>query len=200
MSGDTSITVRPADAVAWEDVAAVFGVRGEAGRCLCQRVRWPHRVWHEMPRAERQARLREQAAAGGGLVAYLGEEPAGWCAVGPRPGFGRLMQAQTTVPWAGRSEDRADAGVWAIGCLVSRAGFRRRGVMRAMVQAAVGFARAGGARALEGYPMVREVGREVPWGEMSVGAESAFAAAGFEVASRPAPRRVVMRVEFGAGG
>lgn len=189
----------PSDAVPWEDVAVVFGARGEAARCLCQRMRLPHRAWHDMPVSERGERLRAQAAAGGGLVAYLGAEPAGWCAIGPRPEFRRLTQAQTTVPWAGRAEDKADEGVWAVACFVTRAGFRRRGVMRALAAAAVGFAKARGARALEGYPMVPEVGKDVPWGEMSVGAQSVFAAAGFEVVSRPGVRRVVMRVEFGEG-
>ena len=196
---DEAIRVVPADAAPWEDVRAVFGARGETARCLCQRMRWPHRMWHEMPVGEREERLRAQAGAGGGLVAYLGEEPVGWCAVGPRPGFLRLTQAQTVVPWAGRSEDKGDEGVWAVACFVTRAGFRRRGVMRALAAAAVGFARERGARAVEGYPMVREVGRDVTWGEMSVGAESAFAAAGFRVVSRPGLRRVVMRVEFGVG-
>jgi hypothetical protein len=126
------IEVVPSDEVAWEGVRAVFGRRGEPARCLCQRMRWGHRAWHEMPVAEREERLRAQAAAGGGLVARIGGEPVGWCAVGPRPGFLRLMQAQTTTPWAGRSEDRADEGVWAVACFVTRAGFRRRGVMRAL--------------------------------------------------------------------
>ncbi len=196
---DEAITVMPADAVAWEAVRAVFGTRGEPARCLCQRMRWGHRAWHDMAVPEREERLRLQAGGGGGLVAFLGGEPAGWCAVGPRPGFGRLMQAQTTTPWAGRAEDRADEGVWAVACFVTRAGFRRRGVMRALAAASVGFARGRGARAVEGYPMVAAVGKDVPWGEMSVGAQSVFEAAGFEVVSRPGVRRVVMRVEFGVG-
>ena len=94
---------------------------------------------------EREKRLRAQAAGGGGLVAYLGEEPVGWCAVGPRPGFLRLTQAQTVVPWAGRSEDKADEGSGG-GLLRDAGGVRRRGVMRALAAASVGFARgAGGA-------------------------------------------------------
>jgi hypothetical protein len=120
-----SIRVVPSDGVAWEAVATVFGTRGEPARCLCQRMRWPHRTSHEMPAGEREERLRAQAGGGGGLVAFLGNEPVGWCAVGPRPGFRRLMQAQTTVPWAGRAEDRADGGVWVVACFVTRAGFRR---------------------------------------------------------------------------
>jgi hypothetical protein len=71
--------------------------------------------------------------------------------------------------------------------------------MGALTAASVGYARERGARAVEGYPMVAEVGKYVPWGEMSVGAESAFRAAGFREVSRPGVRRVVMRVEFGTG-
>ena len=169
---DETISVVPADQVAWEEVRAVFGTRGEPARCLCQRVRWGHRAWHEMPVGEREERLRLQAGAGGGLVARIGAEPVGWCTVGPRPEFGRLMQAQTTVPWVGRSEDKGDEGVWAVACFITRAGFQQRGVMRALAAASVGFARGRGARALDGYPMVPEVGRDVTWGEMSIwGAE-----------------------------
>jgi hypothetical protein len=59
-----------------------------------------------------------------------------------------------------------------------------------------GIARARGARALEGYPMLTEPGKEITWGELHVGSRSIFAAAGFAEVSRPTPRRVVMRIEF----
>ncbi len=192
------IRVLPSDAVAWEDVAKVFGTRGEPARCLCQRMRWPHRAWHEMPVSEREERLRVQAGAGGGLVASLGAEPEGWCAVGPRPGFGRLMQAQTTVPWAGRSEDKADEGVWAVACFVTRAGFRRQG-RDAGAGGGVGWvrARAGGAGG-RGVSDGRAGGEgRALGGDERPGAERVFEAAGFKVVSRPGLRRVVMRVELG---
>ena len=64
--------------------------------------------------------------------------------------------------------------------------------------AAVGFARGRGARAVEGYPMLTAPGQDIAWGELSVGARSVFEAAGFREVSRPSPRRVVMRVEFGS--
>lgn len=192
-----AIRATAAGAASWEDIRAVFGPRGEAARCLCQRMRLPHRAWHDMPVPARAERLRGQAGGDAGLVAWIAGEPVGWCAVGPRTGFARLFQPQATTVWAGRLEDRADAGVWAAVCFVTRAGFRRRGVMRALCAAAPAHARERGARAIEGYPMAAGVGRDVPWGEMSVGAETAFAAAGFAVASRPSPRRVVMRIDFG---
>ena len=57
------------------------------------------------------------------------------------------------VPWEGRAEDKADESVWAVTCLFTRAGFRKRGISRALARAAVDFARERGARAIEGYPM-----------------------------------------------
>jgi GNAT superfamily N-acetyltransferase len=192
---ETAVRVVPADAAPWEDVRAVFGARGEAARCLCQRMRRPHRAWHEMPMAEREERLRAQAAGGGGLVAYIGEEPVGWCG-GAAAGVLAADPGADDRALGGAGGGQGGEGVWAVACLVTRAGFRRRGVMRALAAASVGFATARGARAVKGYPMVRQVGKDVTWGEMSVGAESAFAAAGFRVVSRPGVRRVVMRVEF----
>lgn len=119
----------------------------------------------------------------------------GWCAVAPRSAYPRLL-LKTRVPWEGRAEDKADESVWAVTCFVTRAGFRRRGISRALARAAVGFARERGARALEGYPMLTQPGQEIAWGELHVGSRSIFAAAGFVEVSRPTLRRVVMRVDF----
>jgi hypothetical protein len=100
------------------------------------------------------------------------------------------------VPWTGRAEDRADPGVWAVTCFVTRTGFRRRGVSRAVARATVGFARERGARAVEGYPMILQPGQEMVWGELYVGTRGMFADAGYAEVSRPTKRRVVMRVDF----
>ena len=150
---------------------------------------------------ERAFRLRDQTDCGHpesgtttGLVAYLAGEPVGWCAVEPRTEYPRLLVMP--IPWAGRAQDKTDAGVWAVTCFVTRAGFRRRGVSRALAGAAVTFARERGARALEGYPMITHPGHDIAWGELHVGSRSIFAAAGFSEVHQPTLRRVVMRIDF----
>jgi hypothetical protein len=45
------------------------------------------------------------------------------------------------VPWADRAEDKTDDSVWAVTCLFTRAGFRKRGVSLALARAGVDFAR-----------------------------------------------------------
>jgi GNAT superfamily N-acetyltransferase len=78
-------------------------------------------------------------------------------------------------------------------CLLARAGFRKRGISRALVRAAVDFARERGARAIEGYPMTT---KRALLEELHVGTEATFAQAGFREVSRPTLRRVVMRIDF----
>jgi len=128
-----------------------------------------------------------------GLVAYLDGEPAGWCAVEPHTAYPRLL-LKARVPWDGRAEDRNDESVWAVTCFVTRAGFRRRGISRALALETVDYARQRGARALEAYPMITAPGAlDV---ELHVGLCSMFADAGFTEVSQPTVRRVVMRIDF----
>jgi GNAT superfamily N-acetyltransferase len=198
------VTIVPANEASWEDLQAVLGRRGDPFRCQCQRYKMqPRESWASVGTEELAFRLRTQTDCGhpessttSGLVAYLDGEPAGWCAVEPRTAYPRLL-LKTRVPWAGRAEDKTDDSVWAVTCFVTRTGFRRRGVSRALARAAVDSARQRGARALEGYPMITQPGQEVSLpGELHVGSRSVFADAGFTEVSRPTLRRVVMRIDF----
>lgn len=195
------VVVVPANEASWEDLDAVFGTRDYAARCRCQRLRYPGWFWRDSTWEERAEGLRVQTACGepdadatSGLVAYVDGEPAGWVAVEPRTAYPKLRTSR--VPWAGRVEDKDDDGVWAVTCFVVRKGYRGRGLTYRLAEATVGHARDRGARALEGYPMVTEPGREVTWGELHVGARVVFAQAGFEQVSHPTTRRVVMRVDL----
>ena len=203
-----ALTIVPANEAGWEDLLAVFGTRGDPSRCHCQRYKMqPRQSWASVGAEELAFRLRTQtdcchpeSATTSGLVAYLDGEPVGWCAVEPRTAYPRLL-LKTLVPWAGRAEDKTDAGVWAVTCFVTRTGFRRRGVSRALARAAVDFARERGARALEGYPMLTEHGQKITLlGELHVGCRSIFADAGFTEVTHPTLRRVVMRIDFWARG
>jgi GNAT superfamily N-acetyltransferase len=189
------LRIVPANQAAWEDLQAVFGTTGSTARCWCQRFRMlPKESWASEGPEELAARLRDQTACGNqkaqatsGLVAYLDGEPVGWCAVAPRADHPRLL-SDFRVPWLGRNEDKGDTTVWAVTCFVTRAGYRRRGIGRALARATVGFARERGASAVEGYPDFVDGG--------SVGTLAMFADAGYAEVSRPGIRRAVMRIDF----
>ncbi len=196
-----SYDVVPANETAWADLAAVFGVRGPAARCWCQRYKLdPGEAFASCPPEARADRLREQIDAGhpgsdatSGLVAYADGEPVGWCAVEPRAAYQGLVRNASMAAWTGREEDRSDPGVWAVTCVLARAGHRRRGVSRALVRAAVVHARDAGARVLEGYPMVTGSALDE---ELHPGVLSAFLGAGFVEVHRPSARRAVVAIQL----
>ena len=188
------LRIVPANQATWEDLQTVFG-SGDSARCWCQRFRMlPKESWASEGPEELAARLRDQTACGNkkaratsGLIAYLDGEPVGWCAVAPRADHPRLLR-DFRVPWLGRNEDKSDTTVWAVTCFVTRAGYRRRGISRALARAAADFARDRGAGAIEGYPDFVDGG--------SVGTLAMFTAAGFTEVSRPGNRRAVLRINF----
>lgn len=196
----TRVTISPANEATWDDLQAIFGARGDASRCWCQRFKMaPGESWANVGAAQHALRLRTQTRCGHsesetttGLVAYLDGEPVGWCAVEPRSAYQRMLR-NNRVPWEGRSEDKTDSSVWAVTCFVTRTGFRRQGIAHALARAAVDFARQRGARAVEGYPTIT---KNALLGELHVGTRAMFTAAGFTEISQPSVRRVVMRIDF----
>jgi GNAT superfamily N-acetyltransferase len=202
--GDGDVSVVPANEASWEDLQAVFG-RGGAAKCQCQRIKLGDGAWFPMPVEERAQRLREETDCGhpdagnsSGMIAYLDGEAVGWVAVEPRANYRRLRGS--SVPWAGRQEDPDDPEVWAVTCFAIRPGYRGQGLTRPLAQAAVGYAREHGAKAVEGYPMVPKPGQIVSWGEMNFGSRATFAAAGLRDVSHPTTRRVVMRLDLDEPG
>jgi GNAT superfamily N-acetyltransferase len=198
-----ALAIVPANEAACADLRAVFGSRGPAANCRCQRYKLrPREAFAKFPVEERDRRLREQTACGSpgspttsGLVAYLEAEPVGWCAVEPRPAYVGLVR-NNRVPWEGRDEDRADDSVWSVTCVFVRAGYRGRGIAYALARAAVDFAQSRGARAVEAYPLRTEPGQRISWDEIHVGSPAIFAAAGLVEVSHPTVRRIVMRLDF----
>ena len=194
------VRIAPANEASWEDLQAVFGTRGNPSRCWCQRYKMaPRESWASVGAAQHALRLRTQTRCGhpeseatSGLVAYLDGEPVGWCAVEPRTAYPRMLR-NNRVPWDGRSEDKNDDSVWAVTCFVTRTGYRRRGIGRALARAAAELARQRGARAVEGYPMTTKAALLE---ELHVGTRGMFAAAGFAEIIQPSLRRVVMRIDF----
>lgn len=196
-----SLVVVPANEVACADLDDVFGDRGGAALCRCQRYRLARgESFGSTPVEERRDRLHEQTACGDpgspattGLVALRDGVAVGWAAVAPRASYEGLVRNSNQTAWRGREEDRFDPDVWAVTCILTRVGERGQGVARALAQATVGFARERGARRLEAYPITVP---DAAWGEEHPGPLSVYLAAGFEVVHRPSKRRAVVSIDL----
>jgi predicted GNAT family acetyltransferase len=137
--------------------------------------------------AENRAALEGFVRAGVpvGLIGYVDERPAVWCAVAPRTEYYAIVHSRT-LP----IDDPEDELVWAINCLFVKSGYRGRGLTLPMVEAAVEYARSSGARVVEAYPV-----KTMP-GDPGRGVLSTFLDAGFTTYAEErtsAKRNVVVR-------
>ncbi|WNM24326.1 GNAT family N-acetyltransferase [Demequina capsici] len=198
---DPTVRIVPASQARREDLDAIFDAPGDQRSCRCQWTRLASAEYRTMTAAARAEALAEQAgcdrggdAASSGLIAFVDGEPAGWVAVEPRTVYRRFRTAR--IPWLGRDEDKDDDGVWVVSCFVVRRGFRGRGLMAVLAAAAVAHSAQGGARAVEGYPVVLDPAKGTYPGELYVGTVGAFEAAGMTEVAAPSARRRVMRIQL----
>lgn len=120
--------------------------------------------------AENRAALQGfvQTGAPVGLIGYVDERPAVWCAVAPRTEYAAIVRSRT-LP----IDEPDDDTIWAINCLFVKSGYRGQGLTSPMIDAAVEYARTSGARIVEAYPV-----KTMP-GDPGRGVLSTFLAAGF---------------------
>jgi len=182
-----AVVVHPVTPARWDDLAKLFGPRGACAGCWCM---WP-RVTSAEFRAgngdQRRRAFKRIVARGDrpGLIAYVGGEPAAWCAFGPRAEYRRLATSKTFAPVD-------DEPVWSVLCFFVARPFRRRGLSVRLLEAAAAHARARGARILEGYPTEPGSGRAADafvW----TGLASQFRRAGFSEVVRRSRTRPIMR-------
>ena len=189
------LEIRPVTPERWDDLERLFGPNGAYSNCWCTWWVLPGKEWDGTAPAARRAILQRLVAEGAepGLLAYLDGGPAGWCAVGPRARYARMMspRSRTFRPL----DDRPS---WVINCFYIAGTARRRGVAAALLAAAVEYAFAHGAERIEAYPI--DPGATRPnAANLFVGWLPAFLAAGFVEVGRVGDRPVV-RLERPAPG
>lgn len=189
------LDVHPLTRERWDDLTTLFGEGGDPKWCWCMYWRLRARDFSLSSAAANREGLQALADAdpAPGLVAYSDGRLVGWVGLGPRSDFERLERSKL-LP---RLDDRP---AWSIVCFVVSRRARGRGVARALLAAAVEYARAHGAPAIEAYPAATE-GRRIASAAAYTGTASMFAAAGFgqvrpsESVTGGVPR-VIVRLEL----
>jgi len=168
---------KPLTASRIDDFAHVLRSSGSGSGCWDL---WPRLTGAEqrsagLDRSNAKRRVRLSALArrrrAPGLLAYRGGEAVGWVSVGPRLDYHRLAGSRATP-----AVD--DAPVWVIPCITVRTAARGQGVAVGLIRAAVGYAMAHGAPAVEAYPRAGRTRVHDEWA--FYGTEALFKKAGFE--------------------
>ena len=150
-------SIRPAEG-RFDDVLAMLGGSIPEKACWCLTYRLSPAALKVGRRPCGDCCSREPAP---GLLAYIDEQPVGWCGVGPRSELHRLAHSRTIQ----QVDDRAVRGIV---CFVVKAGHCGRGAAGDLLDVAAEFAREGGAASLEGYPIDSSVDMKACYGCVAV--------------------------------
>ena len=171
----------------WKDFETLFGKNGACAGCWC--------MWWLMPRADFEAQrgdgtkraIKKIITTGHepGILAYDGDQPVGWCAIAPREAYSRLERSRLL-------QRVNDQPVWSIVCFYIARKYRRQGVTKGLIAAAIEFARSHGARIVEAYPVDPKRER-IESGAAYTGLASTFKSLGFVEVARRSETRPVMR-------
>jgi GNAT superfamily N-acetyltransferase len=178
------------------DLASLFEQGGDPRWCWCTWFRFRGRDFTTSTGAQNRADFESVATAlaperAAGLLAYRDGVAVGWTSLGPRQDFDRLTHATVLAALD-------DTPVWSIVCFVVGRQARGQGIGRALLSAAIEYARDHGATTLEAYPVDTGAGR-IRSANAAGGTLRMFLEAGFEVAAwrqanaKTRPRPIVRR-------
>jgi len=182
------LTIRPLTPDLWRAFADLFGKTGAVGGCWCMYPRIG-RTYRANRCEKNKAAFRAIVMRGPppGLLAFDGDLAVGWCQLTPRDAVPYFDQV-----WRLKRVD--DLPVWSISCFYVRKGYRRRGVSKVLIAAALKTAKRARAPALEAYPFDAAVSPSAT----STGYVSTFTRAGFKIVARRARPRPIMRHDLTA--
>lgn len=181
---------RPLTPGRWDDFEALFGPRGACAGCWCMWWRITASEFEKNKGDGNREDIMEVVQSGHvpGIIAYVGEEPVGWCSIAPREEFPRLNRSPTLKPVD-------DMRVWSVVCFFIDRKYRRIGLSERLLKAALDYARGQAARLVEGYPVETEKARYPDIGAHT-GFASTFHKVGFREVLRRSDTRPIMRYEL----
>ncbi|MFQ5920475.1 MAG: GNAT family N-acetyltransferase [Nitrososphaerales archaeon] len=171
------ISVRELDPATWKDFEKLFERHGGVwGGCWCMYYHvangWSKRT-PKRNKTDKKALVRDGKAHG--LLLYSNEDPVGWCQYGPPDELPRMDKKRRSY--------RRPKDFWRLTCFFVDKRYRKKGVARLLLDAALMFMKARGVKMLEAYPIDTGKGKyssSFLW----PGTVQLFEAAGFRIVGR----------------
>lgn len=172
-----NLSIHPVTIDRWPSFERLIESKGGPHNCWCMAWRNNENQQQLGGKAGKKAsihqRVKEEIPIG--LLAYVNEDPVGWCSIAPRDTHKSL------------GGDATLDNVWSITCFFVRRDYRGAGLAYRLISAAVDYARENGGQHVEAYP----VAPDSP-SYRFMGFVSMFKSAGFRFVKKAGTRRNVM--------
>jgi GNAT superfamily N-acetyltransferase len=143
------LTILPIISERWADLEALFGEQGAVGGCWCMWWRLSGREYAANSNADNREAFKTIVESGHvpGLLAYSENRAIAWCSIAPREEYSARFNNRSPM-----FKPVDDLPVWSIVCFFIHPDYRRQGVARVLLDAAIAFAVKRGASIIEAYP------------------------------------------------
>jgi GNAT superfamily N-acetyltransferase len=185
-----TLAYRPVLPEEWGNMAKLFEEMGTNKGCWCMWWRLKRKEFDRNYGERNRTAMKAIVESGRvpGILAFLDDEPIGWCSIAPRKHFPVLDRS----PVLKRVDDQP---VWSINCFVIGNSFQGQGLMSKLIDAALSYARENGATIVEAYPLIPEASKN-PDLQAYTGVISVFENMGFVEVARRSKIRPIMRYTF----
>ncbi len=150
------------------------------------------KVWNNTKGAGAKEVMKNliQSGKAHGVLAFLENEPVGWCSFGPRQDF-PLLETVTAY----KRDDIAN--VWSIVCFFIHRKWRQKGLSRGLLKAAVEAMKKLGVKIVEAYPVTTtRNGRKVSASFAWTGPLKIFEELGFKIVESSSPLKPLVRLQL----
>src|SRR5512133_3433607 len=144
----SKFSFHPATPERWDDLENLFGKNGANAGCWCMFWRLERAMFKKTKGDSNHQILKQivEASQQPGILAYEDKQAVGWCGIAPREQLLALENSRILK----RVDDQP---VWSITCFFVTKESRQKGIMEALVKAAVKHAKSHGAKIVEAYPI-----------------------------------------------
>ena len=172
----------------WNALIELFGEKGACGGCWCMYWRCNAADYNRQKGIKNKNAFKKIVdRISPGILGFVDNIPAAWCAIAPRQEYIRLANSKILKPVDGEA-------VWSVSCFFIKKQYRRNHFSVPLLKAAVEFAFLNGAGHVEGYPIDTSrgpVADTFAW----TGILSTYKNAGFIEVERRSETRPIMRLQ-----
>jgi GNAT superfamily N-acetyltransferase len=130
----------------WESLARLFESSKECSDCWCMNHRIDPKACPTGDSAKTALREQIQSGMAFGLLAFVNDQPAGWCAIDP-------VKTQVGHDYYLQTENAETSTAWMIHCLYVDPAHRGAGVSTKLIEAAISLSKSKGADELLAFPI-----------------------------------------------